>query len=249
MSHSRSHDAQLINFRWLLRLRWWVLVGQICTVVSVEWVLRIDLPLGPLAAAHRPRHRQQRRVRAVGTAGATRAGGAVGGADGVRRAAADRPAVLDRRAAQSLQLPLPGPHRPRRGGAAAASHLDAGGIVVRLLRAAVRHAGVAAGRRRRAHGAHAHAPRGHVGRVRRGGRLHRLLRAARDARARRARGRARGGAQPDGAPRALRVARHARRRRGARAVDAALDDRRRREGARAPAAQPGKAPRRRRTRA
>ena len=49
MSHSRSQDAQLINFRWLLRLRWWVLVGQVCTVVSVEWVLRIHLPVGPLA--------------------------------------------------------------------------------------------------------------------------------------------------------------------------------------------------------
>jgi two-component system sensor histidine kinase RegB len=49
MSQSSLQDAQLINFRWLLRLRWWVLVGQICTVVSVEWVLRIALPLGPLA--------------------------------------------------------------------------------------------------------------------------------------------------------------------------------------------------------
>jgi len=50
MSASRSHDAQLINFRWLLRLRWWVLAGQICTIVSVQWALRIQLPLRPLAA-------------------------------------------------------------------------------------------------------------------------------------------------------------------------------------------------------
>ncbi|HVO26518.1 MAG TPA: ATP-binding protein [Candidatus Margulisiibacteriota bacterium] len=48
MSEWRLHDAPLINFRWLLRLRWWVLVGQICTVASVEWGLRIALPLGPL---------------------------------------------------------------------------------------------------------------------------------------------------------------------------------------------------------
>ena len=49
MSASRPYDAQLINFQWLLRLRWWVLVGQIGTIVSAEWALRIQLPLRPLA--------------------------------------------------------------------------------------------------------------------------------------------------------------------------------------------------------
>lgn len=49
MNESRSHDAHLINLRWLLRLRWWVLIGQVCTIMGVEWMLRIDLPLAPLA--------------------------------------------------------------------------------------------------------------------------------------------------------------------------------------------------------
>lgn len=49
MTDAAVHDAQLINFRWLLRLRWWVLVGQVLTILAVEGVLHIHLPLRPLA--------------------------------------------------------------------------------------------------------------------------------------------------------------------------------------------------------
>jgi two-component system sensor histidine kinase RegB len=41
--------AQRINFSWLIRLRWGALVGQVATILVVEKVLGIDLPLGPLA--------------------------------------------------------------------------------------------------------------------------------------------------------------------------------------------------------
>jgi two-component system sensor histidine kinase RegB len=43
-------DAHVINFRWLLRLRWWAIVGQIITILTVEWVLQIPLPLMALFA-------------------------------------------------------------------------------------------------------------------------------------------------------------------------------------------------------
>lgn len=49
MNDNQSYDSQLVDLRWLLRLRWWVLIGQICTIAGAEWVVRIDLPLGPLA--------------------------------------------------------------------------------------------------------------------------------------------------------------------------------------------------------
>jgi two-component system sensor histidine kinase RegB len=49
MSNTRLYEAQRINFLWLLRLRWWALLGQIATIVGVEWVVRIPLPLRPLA--------------------------------------------------------------------------------------------------------------------------------------------------------------------------------------------------------
>lgn len=41
-------DAHGINFSWLLRLRWWSIAGQAGTVLVVEHLLRIPLPLVPL---------------------------------------------------------------------------------------------------------------------------------------------------------------------------------------------------------
>jgi two-component system sensor histidine kinase RegB len=43
-------SAHRINFSWLIRLRWGALVGQVATILVVERVLAIDVPLGPLAA-------------------------------------------------------------------------------------------------------------------------------------------------------------------------------------------------------
>ena len=88
---------------------------------------------------------------------------------------------------------------------------------------------------RRAHG---RAPARHVDRVRARGGVHRLLRAAGVARARGARARAAAGAGAGDPPREARLPRDARRRRRARALDAALDDRGRREGAPAVALGP-----------
>jgi two-component system sensor histidine kinase RegB len=42
-------SAHRINFSWLIRLRWGALVGQVATILVVERILGIDVPLGPLA--------------------------------------------------------------------------------------------------------------------------------------------------------------------------------------------------------
>jgi two-component system sensor histidine kinase RegB len=41
-------SAHRINFSWLIRLRWGALVGQVATILVVERILGIDVPLGPL---------------------------------------------------------------------------------------------------------------------------------------------------------------------------------------------------------
>jgi len=43
-------EAARINFLWLLRLRWGAIVGQIVTIIGVQFVLQISLPLSPLFA-------------------------------------------------------------------------------------------------------------------------------------------------------------------------------------------------------
>jgi two-component system sensor histidine kinase RegB len=43
-------SAYRINFRWLNRLRWGALVGQVATILVVDRVLGIELPRGPVAA-------------------------------------------------------------------------------------------------------------------------------------------------------------------------------------------------------
>ncbi|MBI3783412.1 MAG: HAMP domain-containing histidine kinase [Deltaproteobacteria bacterium] len=42
-------DVQTINFRWLIRLRWVAIVGQITIILGVDWLLGIRLPRLPLA--------------------------------------------------------------------------------------------------------------------------------------------------------------------------------------------------------
>jgi len=44
------HDALRINFLWLVRLRWGAIVGQLITILGVQLILDIDLPLRPLFA-------------------------------------------------------------------------------------------------------------------------------------------------------------------------------------------------------
>lgn len=43
-------DAHGINFAWLIRLRWWSISGQAATILVVDRLLGIALPLGPLFA-------------------------------------------------------------------------------------------------------------------------------------------------------------------------------------------------------
>lgn len=43
-------DAHRINFSWLLRLRWWSIAGQAGTILVVDRLLDIPLPVGPLFA-------------------------------------------------------------------------------------------------------------------------------------------------------------------------------------------------------
>jgi two-component system sensor histidine kinase RegB len=44
------HDAARINFLWLLRLRWGAIVGQVVTILGVQFAFEIPLPLKPLFA-------------------------------------------------------------------------------------------------------------------------------------------------------------------------------------------------------
>jgi two-component system sensor histidine kinase RegB len=44
----RDVDAQRINLAWLVKLRWWAVVGQLLTVLLVSLGLGFDLPLGSL---------------------------------------------------------------------------------------------------------------------------------------------------------------------------------------------------------
>jgi two-component system sensor histidine kinase RegB len=48
MPNDELHEAARIDFRWLLRLRWWALAAQFVTIAGVEWVLHIDLPSAAL---------------------------------------------------------------------------------------------------------------------------------------------------------------------------------------------------------
>lgn len=43
-------DAHRINFSWLLRLRWWSIAGQAVTILVVDRLFAIPLPLAPLFA-------------------------------------------------------------------------------------------------------------------------------------------------------------------------------------------------------
>jgi two-component system sensor histidine kinase RegB len=43
-------EAQGINFSWLLKLRWGAIVGQVITILGVDRLLHIPLPLAPLLA-------------------------------------------------------------------------------------------------------------------------------------------------------------------------------------------------------
>lgn len=43
-------EANIINFYWLLRLRWGAILGQIVVIAVVVWGMEIALPLGTLAA-------------------------------------------------------------------------------------------------------------------------------------------------------------------------------------------------------
>ena len=43
-------DRNRLNFSWLMKLRWAEIAGQAATVLGVEWMLAIDVPLGPLFA-------------------------------------------------------------------------------------------------------------------------------------------------------------------------------------------------------
>ena len=45
---ARSSEHSLINFVWLLKLRWAAAIGQLGTVLSVELLLGVELPLGIL---------------------------------------------------------------------------------------------------------------------------------------------------------------------------------------------------------
>ena len=42
-------DLELINFSWLLKLRWGAIAGQILTILAVDRIMQIRLPLGLLA--------------------------------------------------------------------------------------------------------------------------------------------------------------------------------------------------------
>jgi uncharacterized membrane protein YccF (DUF307 family) len=66
MNDGRSDDAQAINLLWLIRLRWWALLGQVLTIAGVEWLLRIPLALAPIDRAGRAWLCQQRSVCPVG---------------------------------------------------------------------------------------------------------------------------------------------------------------------------------------
>lgn len=50
LAGGRAASPHLINFTWLVRLRWVAVTGQILTTLSAEWLLALQLPLGPIFA-------------------------------------------------------------------------------------------------------------------------------------------------------------------------------------------------------
>ena len=45
-----ARDTHAINFAWLLRLRWGAVAGQVITILGVERLMQVELPLVPLGA-------------------------------------------------------------------------------------------------------------------------------------------------------------------------------------------------------